>query len=285
MNHHQGSFAIKEFIPYAKYDPRKIWNSLSLRFALGIDGLLGKPRCYMHLACPDITQQTVSFRWQRKIFSVSCDSDSPVIDEIREIIELDIYNLKKIQSKDPSQLVVIDAGANIGLFSLVISAMGVKTIAAIEPFHKNQDYIQKNLENNQLPVPHIFRGALVSAHSKIYLKLAPDSVGHAVTHQQIPGVKILEIQGYTLQDVYHMLEKQHIDLLKMDIEGSEYDVLLNSPDEWFSPIQNIAMEFHEKTDYPRHSILINRLNALGYTVTTLPDPHHRRGLGMIYASR
>ena len=59
-----------------------------------------------------------------------------------------------------------------------------------------------------------------------------------------------------------------IDFLKLDVEGAEYDILLNCPDEMLTKVRRIVMEYHEfDADKRNHEDLVKRLNSQGFTVT------------------
>eukprot|EP00002_Diphylleia_rotans_P028526 TRINITY_DN5764_c0_g1_i1.p1 TRINITY_DN5764_c0_g1~~TRINITY_DN5764_c0_g1_i1.p1 ORF type:complete len:235 (+),score=42.02 TRINITY_DN5764_c0_g1_i1:310-1014(+) len=82
------------------------------------------------------------------------------------------------------------------------------------------------------------------------------------------GVKV-ERQGYRLSTIMKLLGHRHIDVCKIDIEGSEWgiidDLLENKPD-----IDQIFLEFHffdlDETDYFSVQVTeyIKKLNSLGY---------------------
>lgn len=93
------------------------------------------------------------------------------------------------------------------------------------------------------------------------------------------------VETYSVPDMLARLPRPGVALLKMDIEGGEYDVLLNTDARVFAHIDRIALEYHECSAKPSHGVLVKRLVSLGYKVTVGPDPHRRRALGMIYATR
>jgi hypothetical protein len=60
-----------------------------------------------------------------------------------------------------------------------------------------------------------------------------------------------------------------VDLLKIDIEGSEYDALLATPDESLLRMRRINIELHvpDQQSAKDKQQLIQRLTALGFRVT------------------
>jgi len=60
-----------------------------------------------------------------------------------------------------------------------------------------------------------------------------------------------------------------IDLLKIDVEGAEYDILLGSTDDVFDPVRRIILEYDAVSPTDRDVTghhLATRLRALGFCV-------------------
>jgi hypothetical protein len=59
----------------------------------------------------------------------------------------------------------------------------------------------------------------------------------------------------------------YIDILKIDIEGSEYEILPSISDECYSKIRQITVEFHDFIDTElkiKTEEIINKLELLGF---------------------
>jgi len=85
-----------------------------------------------------------------------------------------------------------------------------------------------------------------------------------------------------IMDRYHL---QHVDFLKMDIEGAEFAIFRDAAP-WLQRVDNLAMEVHKKVGDP--SEIIARLQQAGYQVRWLDDagyPVAPSLAGYIYASR
>jgi FkbM family methyltransferase len=92
----------------------------------------------------------------------------------------------------------------------------------------------------------------------------------------------LAISASELMGLYDL---QHIDFLKMDIEGAEFAMFQDSAP-WLERVDNLAMEVHNKQGDP--SEIIDRLRHAGFQVSWLDDagyPVDPRHAGYIYASR
>lgn len=76
-----------------------------------------------------------------------------------------------------------------------------------------------------------------------------------------------KIETITLETLMKKNDIDYIDILKIDIEGSEYDILPNISDECFSKIKQITVEFHDFIDNSLKSKtqeIINKLEKLGF---------------------
>lgn len=78
-----------------------------------------------------------------------------------------------------------------------------------------------------------------------------------------------QIDRITVQEIMENYDLEKIDILKMDIEGSEYEILETIPDVVFDKIDQITVEFHDFIDpnlKQRTELIVNRMILLGYSV-------------------
>jgi FkbM family methyltransferase len=82
-----------------------------------------------------------------------------------------------------------------------------------------------------------------------------------------------EIKTINLEDIIKENNLEYIDLLKVDIEGSEYDVMPNISDEIYSKIKQITIEFHDFIDNDlklKTEEIINKMKYLGFNKISKP---------------
>lgn len=87
---------------------------------------------------------------------------------------------------------------------------------------------------------------------------------------------------FTLKDIsayWNAQGRPQIDILKIDCEGGEYDILLNSSDEFFLSAKCIAIEVHSVANFSPESIR-KRLKKTGFHVSWAKEIP-----GMAYAFR
>ena len=169
---------------------------------------------------------------------------------------------------------VIDVGANVGVFSeYMLRSKYASYVTAVECDPLALKDLTKNFELNSRVT--IIPKALSTTkypikfyHSNINpvisSTIAPEKLeNHAAG---VKGDKITVVNTVTLEDL--LQEYGVIDLLKIDIEGAEYDILLGAEAYCFDNINNLFIECHffEKECNDKYYTLVTRLQELGYVV-------------------
>lgn len=151
--------------------------------------------------------------------------------KLREPINLEYY-WKFVEPND----IVLDLGANIGVFSVLSS--NANKIIAVEPLERAIPYLKKNLEINGLSIKsEVIR---MAGGKKGWLFLEED--------EKLNLSKVVEMENERTQKVRseplsYFTRKYKTNLLRMDVEGYEYEILYeNIPKE----INKISIEFHTK---------------------------------------
>lgn len=138
--------------------------------------------------------------------------------------------------------VVIDAGANIGIFTLYagIRAMNGR-VYSIEPERTNFLLLKENIEANNLSNVHLINAALSDVSGNI--KLFTSNPGSNSIIQPFRSNANFQLcKSITMEDLLQSLSIDHVDILKMDVEGAEYGIFTKSS--WLSKVKNIVMEVH-----------------------------------------
>jgi FkbM family methyltransferase len=152
--------------------------------------------------------------------------------------------------------VFIDFGANEGYFSVLASRLVGPhgTVIAVEPQSRLQEVIQTNLGANGCSNVRLVRCVVSGRTEKVSLSLAPDvNTGSSSLFRQTKYVlPTEEVQGFSLVDFLDKVGVDRCDLMKVDIEGSEYDLFMTTGDILQKGIlKHVALEIH-------HSILASR---------------------------
>jgi FkbM family methyltransferase len=160
-------------------------------------------------------------------------TDQDVFDEIFVDREYDI------DLGDPR--FIVDAGAHIGLSSVFFSSKYPKaTVVAIEPEPSNFDLLLMNTRN--FPNIKPLRAGLWSRRAFLRIEASdvPTWSFRVVEDSSGQGIPALGIP-----DVMADFNAERIDILKMDIEGSEVEVL-NSHRGWMSKVGTLIIELHDR---------------------------------------
>jgi FkbM family methyltransferase len=144
---------------------------------------------------------------------------------------------------------IVDAGANIGLSSIYFSNRFPRSkIIAIEPEEGNFELLRRNTK----PYDNIVavRGALWHENKSIHLVDPSQGEWGFMTQAQDSvnerfGPVLQEVHGMTVDRIMKEHGIEHIDILKMDIEGAEREVFSN-PSSWLGSVDSLIVELHER---------------------------------------
>lgn len=194
-----------------------------------------------------------------------------------EIFFDESYSLLPVNGKT-----VVDIGANIGDSAIYFAIKGAKRIIAVEPFPKNFEIAKKNISlNNLIEKIDLILGAITKEEEEI--NVDPNYVGTDpgttyVKHgSSIINVKDgIQISTFTLEN---LIDVKKIDdaILKVDCEGCEYDIVLNSGKKILRKFSHIIIEFHKG-----YIDLKECLEKCGFFVRIKKS---KRQIGFLYAER
>lgn len=181
-------------------------------------------------------------------------------------------------------LSILDCGANVGIFSVWAARHrpGAE-IVAVEPNPDTFASLEANIRANALRERvRLIRVALAAAAGKRHIqsdgdspdrRLLPADVAHAAD-------RAVAVRCVTLAECLDLANFDTVDLLKMDIEGSEWGVLLSAPPSALARVRNLQLEYHEVHSRFGYSPekLFAHLAASGLTLTRRTEDAHRTGL-------
>jgi FkbM family methyltransferase len=171
---------------------------------------------------------------------------------------------------------VVDLGANVGLFSLYSAAAGA-TVVSVEAQSGFGDIFDRLMSRNGVSERTTFVHALVGEGTGV-LSSQPNRREASHWGSESPRRTIAEILAAT--------GSTHVDLCKIDIEGSEFD-LFDKDSQWLDIVDRLVMEVH--SDFGDPEILVSKCLAAGFEVTRMtsdmrPVPLLAE-LGLIHAIR
>lgn len=178
--------------------------------------------------------------------------------------------VKKNYTKDfvpiTKDSIVVDVGAHIGSFSIMVARSAYKVLA-FEPEPNNYQMLKKNVELNHLKNVSIFEMAVsgMSGNQDIYTYQGGSSADYSLYKTGMMNIKMGRIPAISIEDIIKRGDLPRIDFLKLDCEGAEHDILRNISFETAAKIMGIAMETHSVP--PEFFVDIPfRLKELGFEI-------------------
>jgi len=204
-------------------------------------------------------------------------ADKSIIKEIFELREYKEVEVIIKSAKDP----IVDAGTQAGFFVLYCRALNQEVkILAIEPDEDNLELLNNHIEINNLKKIEVMPAALAGKSGLRDFFISTDSHNHGLFKVLVPKInKNSRVKTYSLDDLLKEQGIEDVSLLKLDVEGAEFEVLENFS-HW-EKIKNIAMEYHDFGDF-KHQELEKILSANGFKVKTRSSKFDKN-LGFIFA--
>ncbi len=204
-------------------------------------------------------------------------------DDVDESIVNEVFKFREYRSAQEiiqnSNGAIVDVGAHAGYFSLWTAVLNSKIkIYALEPVKENFDFLKQNLAENNFKNIKAENVALTRETGEINIFLSEDSHNHSL----LPiSDQVQKIKGLSLVDFIKKYKIKKISLLKMDIEGGEYEIFENLEKENFSQIENIFLEYHQ-SENRNFKVIENILRENGFSVEVFPS-HFDKTMGFLLA--
>ena len=160
--------------------------------------------------------------------------------------------------------IVLDIGANIGYFTLIM-AKQCKQVYAFEPQPRNFHTLKKNINLNQLSNVKLYNMAVAETTGEATLHLCEGIRGmHRIYPSRWYNEGKTEVETVRISDIIH-----DADFIKMDVEGAELGALKGMKNLFNNEGITILMEFHppsieEYGSKPRE--IYDFMNSLGFNI-------------------
>ena len=173
--------------------------------------------------------------------------------------------------------VVIDIGSFIGDTALFFAKNGAE-VYAFDPVKKNYEFSLKIRELNPSIKNkiHFFNYGVSDKSGKLLIGSMDSTEDYRNMEDSY------EVEVITIEDI---LNKNNIkpDILKIDCEGCEYDIILNTD---LSAFKDIIFEHHQVLVKKDYNLLIDKLKSQGFEVVKLTETAANfENVGLIHAFR
>lgn len=163
-------------------------------------------------------------------------------DTYREIFENNIYEFKTNSSKP----IILDCGSNMGVSVLYFSKKYLNAdIIAFEPDETVLPFLEKNIQSQNIKNVELYKKAVWTEETELEFYTDKGLGGRIGKEYENQTPKI--IKSIRLKDFLNM----PIDMLKIDIEGSEFAVLKDCEDLLFN-VNHIFIEYHSLYGEEQH---------------------------------
>jgi FkbM family methyltransferase len=178
-----------------------------------------------------------------KFYDSVCSFTSTVVEQ--EMREEDAYDFESIGFRPGD--VVIDIGGNIGMVSILLAKKyPFLRIYAFEPVRQSFENFLRNLEMNEIPPGTVVVENMAVTKDSRDVSVRLNYVNLGASKVSSGGINPEEdvVPSVTLQQIVERNGIGKIKLLKIDCEGSEYEIIHSIPPEIFSNIEYLSGEFH-----------------------------------------
>jgi len=158
--------------------------------------------------------------------------------------EIFVDGIYKFESES-GRPIIYDCGANIGISILYFKRMyPYSKIKAFEADSTISEILKTNLQKNKINDVEVINKAVWIDYNGVYFGVEGADGGSIFkTNSSLKKIDSIKLKDF--------LEKEsHIDLLKMDIEGAEYDVILDC-NESLGKAKHLFIEYHSWTNQPQ----------------------------------
>ena len=232
-----------------KYDWKKIakqWEKLIVRIVEGkIDDVYLDPECF----------------------------DSEIYNEVYVNNE---YNISELNEND----IVIDIGSHRGYFAKLCLDKGSKNVICYEPNESNYKILLKNLKNydgwkaHNVAVWKEKSESILFYNHNVYNNGVSSFYKHPLLIDRPDDIEEVNVKTVSLDSILKDYEK--INLLKIDAEGSEYEILMNST--LIERVENIVGEYHDYIENKNVKDLFDFLESKNFVIHNITSTPYRTGL-------
>jgi len=163
--------------------------------------------------------------------------------------------------------IILDIGANEGYYTLFMKKYNPNAnIIALEPIPKTYNILKKNVLGNKIKNVKLLKKALTDKTGKTVFEFVPEVSAISSTNMGLQDrpwleksrIKTINVDSVTLKELFQKFKLDYVDILKLDVEGSELKILENSKD-ILNKIKKIVIEYHsDELKEKCKNLLINK---------------------------
>jgi len=202
-----------------------------------------------------------------------------------DLFVLEETYLDKLYDGDYHGNFVIDVGGYIGETALFFAQRGARRVFCVEPAPDNLRLLEQNISQSSFKDKIVvIRAAILDKDGivEFYMDNQSYPCYHVANSHEFMKTYTREpskynVQAMSFQSLLEYTGLEEVDVVKLDCEGSEYDILLGTPDSVLKRVRKYIIEYHNGPD-----VLVKRLDDLGYKVR---EKFRGGAIGLLYAER
>lgn len=211
---------------------------------------------------------------------IECRTKSTDINEAIVVLSGIEYPKQYCKLKNEINPIIVDIGANIGSFSIYVHEIN-KTlkpvIYAFEPYPDNADLTLSNLKRNNIENYHIIQKAVAGQNGTALFDISGAFDSFKLNTKSDQSIEVITTKLSTFCELNNI---DRINILKIDIEGGEYDIIKHDLNFINQKVEVIFIEYHN-FDVDNVQLLLRK--ALESNFDIIIKNSHRYG-GMLIAT-
>lgn len=256
----------KKRILAALFHPSRIAGSLyAIRFFQRSTRIL---RAYLTRTCPD-----ERYIQMRSGYGIHLTGD------IDDLVTVLIVLGRRDYGCIPEDGVVIDVGAHLGAFSLYAASRGARITYAYEPDAVLYDTLLRNISHNGLENRVRATQAAVIGSGPNEVTFYPEGNASGHIGKRADDTDGVTIAAVSLANIVAENRIERVSVLKLDCEGSEYDIIADTPRDVWDRIERVCLEYH----FGRVEEIRCRFLELGFRLSALRK--HTDEVGLMFFDR
>jgi len=218
-------------------------------------------------------------------FRIGSDYLTARYGKVSDLFVLEEIYLEKLYDGDYRGSFVIDVGGYIGETALFFAQRGARRVFCVEPSPDNLRLLEQNISQSSFKDKIvIIRAAILDKDGSVefYMNNQRPSDNRVANYHDFMKYHTrsdlkYNVQAMSFQSLLEYTGLEEVDVVKLDCEGSEYDILLGTPDSVLKRVRKYIIEYHNGPD-----VLVRRLDDLGYKVR---EKFRGGAVGLLYAER
>jgi FkbM family methyltransferase len=175
-----------------------------------------------------------------------------------DIVTVFVIFARRDYGRIPAGAIVVDVGANIGVFALYAAACGARRVLAYEPSADSFACLERNIRENHLESTIVAHRLAVASADRTTVRFPRRSSAMNTLLVDACIAESDEVSTTTLDAIVDPVEQ--VDLVKLDCEGAEYEILFGASAAAFRKIVTLKLEYHRG----RREELVARLRGHGF---------------------